>query len=225
MARHPSARVSAILFDFDGVIGRTMEANLCSWREAFSAVGVRFRREEYLSLEGAGVKEVVKVLGTRYGVDAARWDSIVKSKEAAYRRRRPRTIYRGVRAFLRELKDRGLKTALVTGSSRHRLLATLDAGLLDKFDVIVCGDEVKRTKPDPEPFNTAIERLGLSPRQCLAVENAPLGVTSAKAAGLAVVAVTTTLPRSHLVHAHEVHDSHRRLFQAIRRRVSRCNWD
>lgn len=221
MALRPSSRISGILFDFDGVIGKTMGANLSSWREAFSAVDVRFRREEYLSLEGAGVNEVVRALGTHYGVDPRHWKAIVDSKEAAYRRRRPRTIYRGIRTFLRELKACGLKTALVTGSSRQRLLATVDSRLLGFFDVIVCGDEVARTKPDPEPFSTAVKRLGLSPRQCLAVENAPLGITSAKAAGLAVVAVATTLPRSHLTHAHEVHDSHRLLFQAIRRRISR----
>jgi beta-phosphoglucomutase len=74
-------------------------------------------------------------------------------------------------------------------------------GVTGLFDVLVTGDQVIDGKPDPEPYQIAAERLNLDPGECLAVENAPLGIRSAKAAGMACVALATTLPPPRLAAA------------------------
>jgi HAD superfamily hydrolase (TIGR01509 family) len=87
------------------------------------------------------------------------------------------------------VRARGVATALVSSSFR----VLVDAALLklgaSRFDVSVAGDEVQNGKPDPEPYLTACERLGVAPEQAVVVEDAPHGVRSAEAAGCAVVVV------------------------------------
>ena len=66
------------------------------------------------------------------------------------------------------------------------------------FDFILTGDEIERAKPDPEPYLTAARRIGLEPGECIVIENAPLGIEAAKAAGMQCIAVESTLKRDHL---------------------------
>ena len=100
----------------------------------------------------------------------------------------------GVLALLAEMKAAGLPTALVTMS--YRKLAGMVAELLPagSFDALVCGDEVRNGKPDPEPYLLAAARLGVPPAECLAIEDSPSGVASAEAAGCLVVAVPNQVP-------------------------------
>jgi HAD superfamily hydrolase (TIGR01509 family) len=95
----------------------------------------------------------------------------------------------GARELLTQVRAAGLPTALVTATRRHLVdvaLATLGA---DNFDAVVCGDEVELTKPHPEPYRTAAALLGAAPARCVAIEDSPTGVASARAAGCVVVAV------------------------------------
>jgi HAD superfamily hydrolase (TIGR01509 family) len=111
----------------------------------------------------------------------------------------------GIVPLLHDLRGRGYRLALVTGSARsvvHESLAP--TGVAQFFEVIVAGDEVASGKPDPEPYRSAAARLGLPPAQCLAVENAPLGIRSAKAAGMGCIALETTLPAEQLSLADQV---------------------
>ena len=89
---------------------------------------------------------------------------------------------------------------MVTGTSRRNIEHHFGAWL-QNFDAIVTADDVKRTKPDPEPYLQALAKLGLDAAACVVVENAPLGVRSAKAAGLRVIAVTSTNPAELLKEA------------------------
>jgi beta-phosphoglucomutase len=101
--------------------------------------------------------------------------------------------------LLHDLHGRGYRLALVTGSARSVVEESLvPTGVADLFEVVVTGDEVERGKPDPEPYSTAARRLGVAPAHCLAVETAPLGVRSARTAGMVCVALETTLPAERL---------------------------
>jgi len=92
----------------------------------------------------------------------------------------------------------GLKTAIVTGSVRSNLEWTLSDEERAMFDVILSSEYYSKGKPHPEPYLNAARQLGFPPEACLVVENAPLGIQSAKAAGMFCVAITTTLPASDL---------------------------
>ena len=92
------------------------------------------------------------------------------------------------------MKAAGLPTAMVTMSYRN--LASTVAELLPagSFDTLVCGDDVRNGKPDPEPYLLAASRLGVPAERCLAIEDSPSGIASAEAAGCLVVAVPNQVP-------------------------------
>jgi len=75
---------------------------------------------------------------------------------------------------------------------------------MDRFRAIVTADDVARSKPDPEGYTLAARRMGLSPGNCLAIEDTPAGIASAKAAGLRTLAVTTSFPASDLTQAERI---------------------
>lgn len=88
----------------------------------------------------------------------------------------------------------GLGTALVTNTPRKLANVALRSLGADRFDVVVCGDEVDRPKPHPEPYLTAAAMLGATPERCVAIEDSPTGLSSACGAGCAVIAIPNDLP-------------------------------
>ena len=115
-----------------------------------------------------------------------------------YRRNAPRGMRPIARQVLGLCREKGVKTAIVTGSIRGNLEWTLSAEERAQFDFILSAEFYTNGKPHPEPYLKAIKYLHLSPEQCLVIENAPLGIRSAKAAGITCIAITTTLPAEEL---------------------------
>ncbi|MEU5880813.1 HAD family phosphatase [Spirillospora sp. NPDC047279] len=100
----------------------------------------------------------------------------------------------GAKELLTGLYDARVPTALVTSSQRVMTEPVLDAIGRDLFALTIVGDEVGHTKPHPEPYLTAAERLGVDPARCVAIEDSPNGLTSAEAAGCFTVAVPGLIP-------------------------------
>lgn len=105
----------------------------------------------------------------------------------------------GARELLREVRTAGLPAALVTSTRRGLVEVALETIGRDNFDVIVCGDDVTRTKPHPEPYLTAAALLGAPIARCVAIEDSPTGVASARAAGARVLAVPCEVDLSDLI--------------------------
>ncbi|MDO8141605.1 MAG: HAD family phosphatase, partial [Candidatus Brocadiales bacterium] len=120
----------------------------------------------------------------------------------------------GIKELLETLKQT-YKLAVVSGSNRSTVHETINAFFPETFQVIVDGEETKICKPSPEPYLNAVQRLGVSEDQCLVIENAPLGVRSAKSAGLRCIAVTTYLDRECLKEADLILDNHREIGKYI----------
>lgn len=99
----------------------------------------------------------------------------------------------GAFELLREVRTAGIPTALVTSTGRELVEVALDTLGRENFDVVVCGDEVRTPKPDPEPYRTAAGLLGVRIEDCVAIEDSPTGVASAVASGAAVLAVPAEL--------------------------------
>ncbi|WP_164466290.1 HAD family hydrolase [Actinoplanes teichomyceticus] len=95
----------------------------------------------------------------------------------------------GARELLLGVRAAGVPAALVTSTERRLAEVALKTLGAENFDVVVCGDEVRAQKPDPEPYRTAAALLGVPIRDCVAIEDSPSGVTSAVAAGAVVLAV------------------------------------
>ena len=108
-------------------------------------------------------------------------------------RERGVTVMPGAAGLVAEVAAAGLPYALVTSSQRRFVDAVLARTGL-RFPVVVCGSDVRRGKPDPEPYLLAARRLGVPPGRCLALEDSITGVRAAEAAGCVVVAVPTLRP-------------------------------
>jgi HAD superfamily hydrolase (TIGR01509 family) len=111
----------------------------------------------------------------------------------------------GALELLHAVRAAGLPTALVTSTGRKLVEVALDTLGRENFDVVVCGDEVRSPKPDPEPYRTAAALLGVPIEACVAIEDSPTGLASAVASAAAVLAVPAELelPETDGVHLRE----------------------
>lgn len=205
----------AVIFDFDGIIVDSEPLILKITQEMAAREGWTVSEEEYyrdyLALDDRGI---VELLYSRHGrpVDAAQRDEIVRWKMVRYADmiRDGLPPIDGVVGFIAELA-RCYALAIASGSLRseieHLLIKT---SLSERFGVVVTADDCRHGKPDPEVYLLALSRLQKLPvfrgqplraEECLAVEDAPLGVVAAHAAGLKCLAITHSRPASELQHA------------------------
>ena len=116
-------------------------------------------------------------------------------------------LYPGVLELLEELRAKGILIAVVTAALGERLRRSCPEGFLERFDAVVTGNDLKEGKPSPAPYLCGAAKLGMSPDVCIVVENAPLGIESAKKAGSYCIALCTTLDHKYLAAADEVLNS------------------
>lgn len=178
----------------DGVLYDSMPNHEYSWCKSFEAEGMAFRPEEAYANEGRTARGTINLVFNReVGHDASDEDieRIYAFKTALMHQCPQPPILPRMQELLRTMPTMGVKVYVVTGSRQPSLVGKLhDAFGIEKA-TLVCGADVERGKPDPEPYLMALERSGFERGECLVVENAPLGVTSGKAAGLTVWAVNT----------------------------------
>jgi beta-phosphoglucomutase len=150
--------------------------------------------------EGRKSREIMPILLEEAGISIpqADWNEFIEKKRAYYRSIVNVGYYENAFKVIDELRTRGFKVALVTACALKNMQHSLDKAGQAHFDFIVTGDEVPRAKPYPDPYLTAANQLGIPPENCVVVENAPLGIESAKNAGMFCVAIETTLGREYL---------------------------
>ncbi len=197
-------KYKAILFDFDGVIGKTMEDNYRAWKNAFAKHNIVVTKKEYFLLEGMNVKNVALYFLKKNRCSQKLLKKIIDEKEKYYRNHNKFRLYSGVKKIISYLQKKKYLLGLVTGGERTRIMRTLRDNKLNIFDVVITGDEIRKCKPDPEPYLTAAKKLKTMPSQCLVVENAPLGIESAQRAGIHSIAVCSTLDKKYLKNADKI---------------------
>lgn len=211
----------AALFDMDGVITDTMPLHYESWKRAFEAYGVDVDKMDVYLREGMTTWEMGRDIARAKGKSLTEEDikELVKEKSRIFDDLviREAKAYDGVEEMLRMLRNNGVKVALVTGSRKSSVIPLLKKiGLAGAFEVIVSGDDVEKGKPDPEPYKVAMKKLNEPALNCVVIENAPLGIRSARAAKAGfVIAVTTTLDESYLKEADDIASSIANLEQCI----------
>ncbi|RMH63291.1 MAG: HAD family phosphatase [Calditrichaeota bacterium] len=208
-----------LLFDFDGVTVDSMQLHYEGWRAVLASYGHTLRPEDFFIYEGAGVPQIARYLNEKFHLgDEAVLREIGRRVRAHYKGH-PVRFFDGFHKVIQLLKDHGLPRAVVTGGSRERVMRTLVEHLNGVFDAVVTLDDVRRSKPHPEPFLKGAEKLGLPPEACLVLENAPLGIQAARAAGCPVWAIQTTLPAHALQEAdfvaRDFHEIYERLQHLI----------
>lgn len=184
--------LDAVLFDFDGTLCNTEIENLYLAQDILRQMGAEVSREELEVLTGGEDRVTVPPILERHHV-AGTIDDYERLRDDCYRTysEASLSVEPGATELLDDLRARGVKVGLVSMTvSRCILTALARLGILGRFDAIVCGDMVENRKPAPDPYLRAMELLGVRPSACVAVEDSPTGIASAKAAGCYVIAYT-----------------------------------
>ncbi len=207
----------AVLFDMDGVILDSMPYHVRAWKEAFKEYGLKELDDKVFYLyEGAIEPETACKLFSKNGANLTIEDffNILERQKEIFITRYAHKIrpFKDVPRILSILKERNFRLGLVTSSHGKVLEAVLPEEISSFFHHIVTGDEVKRRKPHPDPYLKGLNGLGFGVGDdVFAVENAPSGISSAKAAGLRCIAITTTLTQEELKRADFIIKRHHEL--------------
>jgi HAD superfamily hydrolase (TIGR01509 family) len=185
--------VRGLLFDFDGLLVDTESPSRLGWQELYREHGHELPLDEWATLVGTigGPWDPLVHLETLVGRPLDR-DTVTERRQAReFELIDLEDLRPGIEGYLEEADRRGLRTALVSSSSRdwiQRILGRLER--LDHWDAIVAADgDPTRAKPRPTLYLEALETLGLTADEAIAFEDSPNGVRAAKRAGLVCVAV------------------------------------
>ncbi len=192
--------MDAIVFDFDGVLARSMEQHVVAYRRVLEPVGIAVPDRAVMLREGARSETIIRDLAADANVPLTEEQvaELADEKQRVFRELGTPGLYPCVDMLLRQVWEQGVPTAVVTGTRRANLERMIPE-LIDGFQAVQTQETYTHDKPHPEPYLNAAKALGLDPSRCVAVENAIRGVQSAKAAGYGhVIAITTTLEASDL---------------------------
>ncbi|WP_239157003.1 HAD-IA family hydrolase [Actinocatenispora thailandica] len=176
----------ALLFDLDGTLVDSTPAVIRSWTAWAAERGITETQFAAIETHGRTSRSIVADLVPADQVDAA--DARIQQLELADLS--GVTALPGAAELLTRLDP--ARWAVVTSGVRRLAAARLTAAGLPTPRVLVSADDVRRGKPDPEPYLAGAAALGIAPQRCVVVEDAPAGLTAARAAGMATVAVTGT---------------------------------
>lgn len=191
---------TAVIFDIDGTIVDNMHLHA----EAFALFAERhglppLTQADRARLDGRRNSEIFPILFNRE-VPREEWQAYEQEKEGLYRELSKGRLMpmKGLHDFIDRLRADDIPVALATSAPEPNVVHTLqELGLSDAFPVIVRGDQVPRGKPAPDVFLEAARQLGVAPEHCLVFEDAPMGIEAAHAAGMQVVALTTSFQPQH----------------------------
>lgn len=196
-----------VIFDMDGVLIDSAKPHLESWKLLAEEIGGEVTEARFAATFGRQNRDIVPMLFGPMGEDRVR--QLSDRKEELYRglvRERP-PIVAGAVELVRALSDRGFRLAIGSSGPRANIDLALGAmGVAALFRAVVSAADVTRGKPDPQVFRVAAERLNLPPSRCVVIEDAPVGIEAAKAAGMRAVAVLLHHPRSAFSAADKIVD-------------------
>lgn len=188
--------IKAIVFDFDGTIIDTETPWYYAFRDAYKEYGVELTLEQYSQCVGTNIYTFnpYEYLMTEKGlpIDKDEFRARIHDDHAVLMGKQQ--IRDGVLDYLNQAKEAGLRIGLASSSARFWIDKHLDElGIRDYFEVIKTADDVTNVKPDPELYLQALDALGVSPGEAVAVEDSPNGARAAAVAGMSCVVVPNEL--------------------------------
>lgn len=204
-----SGRLEAVIWDMDGVIADTGKYHFQAWQDVFQKRGIEFTLEEFKRHFGQRNDTIIRY-AFKDTISPEELDVVAREKEANYRDRVAANVKAlpGAIELIKSLRERRIKMAIASSAppeNIHLIIGSL--GIEPYFEAIVWGREVTEGKPSPQAFLLAAQKLGMTPANCVVIEDAVAGVAAAKRAGMKCVAVTNTNPREKLSEADVVVDS------------------
>lgn len=191
-------KLQGVIFDLDGVIVSTDDCHYRAWKKMADEEGIEFDREINERLRGVSRMDSLEIILEK----ATKAYSDAEKQEMATRKNNyyveligaltPADILPGAMDVLNWLKEHGIKVA-IGSSSRNTPIILRQIGLDGFFDAVADGNQITRSKPDPEVFLLAAKLLGLDPAVCMVVEDADAGVEAALAGGMRVLGVGSAM--------------------------------
>jgi HAD superfamily hydrolase (TIGR01509 family) len=208
--------LAGVIFDFDGIIVDTEPLHYRAFQEILNPLGLGYPWEDYLRCYiGYDDRDAFRTTFLAAGrtIGNGMLEKLIEAKGAAFQRIIAAGVkpYPGVPELLRSISG-NLPLGLCSGALPSDIEPILKhLGIAGSFDVIVTAADVRASKPDPESYSLTVTRLisvyparGVTAGNCLAIEDTPAGIASAKVAGLKVMAVTNSYPKEELTNADQV---------------------
>jgi beta-phosphoglucomutase len=181
-----NSSIKGFIFDLDGVLTDTAEYHYRGWKRLADEIGILFSREDNEHLRGIPRRESLRLIlkGRQYPEEQIL--EMMERKNRYYldfiREISPRDLLPGARELLEEIRTSGMKSAI--GSASKNASEVIERlGIADLLDTVSDGHSVERQKPAPDLFLHAAAQLGLSPAECVVVEDAASGIEAALAGG------------------------------------------
>jgi beta-phosphoglucomutase len=185
----------AVIFDMDGVLVDTYRAHYQSWREMARARSLDLTEAQFAPTFGRTSREAIASVWHDRHLSPEQIADMDAEKEIAFRRILEEDFppMPGLDALLAALRADGFRLAVGSSGPPENVDFVLDRlGARRLFHAVVNGRDVQRGKPDPQVFLIAAQRMGVTPSRCAVVEDAPVGIRAAKAAGMAGIGLVST---------------------------------
>ena len=198
--------IAACIFDLDGVIVDTAMYHFLAWKRLADQLGIPFTKEDNERLKGvsrmASLEIILEIGGRKLSDDRKQEYAMLKNKWYIdyISKMTSNEILPGSLRFINELRDANIRVA-IGSASKNTPLILKQVGILDLFDAVADGNNVRNAKPDPEVFNKAASMLGIEPENCVVFEDAIAGVQAALNAGMMCIGVGSAniLTKAHFV--------------------------
>lgn len=216
-------KIEAIIFDMDGVLTGSMRYHIASWKYAFNKFNIFPADEDLALLEGMSYKETINNISQRYSIklNNSKKEEIYSIKKEKLSKIFQYKTYPKVIEMLNFLKNKKIRLAVVSGANKKFVKDVVSNLFPNFFEIIITGSDVRKGKPNPESFLKAIKDLNCDPENILVIENAPLGIESAKKANLKTYALATTLDVQFLGDANKVFHSHEELLRELKKMLEK----
>ena len=185
--------LKALLFDLDGTLADTNSVHRVTWAEALRPYGYDVTWDFYREhITGRVTTDIVAYLLPDFSAEDGR--ELIEDKEADFRERAGALEpLPGLLNFVQQGREKGMKIALVTNAPKENASTVLRVlGLDNAFDPVILADEVGSGKPDPAPYNAALQALGVSAKEAVAFEDSATGIDSSVAAGIPTIGIAST---------------------------------
>lgn len=181
----PDGAFRAYIFDCDGTVVDSMPLHYIAWKKALAEWGCTYKEELFYAWGGRPIREIIELLNQQQGLNMP-VEEVAHHKENYYFDLLPNLkAIPEVVAHIDAMYGK-IPFAIASGSRRNSVESSLKiTHLIDKFETLVCAEDYKKGKPEPDCFLLAAERLGIAPKDCLVFEDTELGIEAATAAGMA----------------------------------------
>lgn len=185
-------KIEAVIFDMDGLLFDTEKIGFRVWKATCEKYGYTMDKEMFFSIIARNARDIKQIMIKKFGENFD-FEKLHKEKSdmaVEIINSEGVELKKGAVELIDFLVEKDYKIALATSSRRERAFSLLEkVNMIDKFTYVICGDEVEKSKPDPDIFLKVAKKLGVKPEKCMVLEDSEPGVRAAVAAGMIAINV------------------------------------